>query len=76
MFPPEYTQNRLDEPFMLDVSLESFSLDDFMVNIHDSPEAGASAAGDVVVQTSSSSSFPRDIRNYVSVQAPFGVSET
>lgn len=65
MFPPEYTQNRLDEPFMLDVSLENFSLDDFMVNIHDSPEA-PSSVGDVgVVQTSSSSSFPRDIRNYI-----------
>ncbi|KAG1762335.1 hypothetical protein EDD22DRAFT_581650 [Suillus occidentalis] len=63
MFQPhEYaTQNRLDEPFMLDVSLENFSLDDFMINIHDSPDA---PSNDVVVQ-SSSSSFPKDIRNYI-----------
>lgn len=72
MFQPhEYTtQNRLDEPFMLDVSLENFSLDDFMINIHDSPEA---PSNDVVVQ-SSSSSFPKDIRNYVSVSTPLGAS--
>ncbi|KAG0694437.1 hypothetical protein DFH29DRAFT_815357 [Suillus ampliporus] len=49
------TQNGLDEAFMLDVSLNGFSFDD-LINIHDSPEASSS----------SSSSFPKDIRNYVS----------
>ncbi|KAG2122329.1 hypothetical protein DEU56DRAFT_864478 [Suillus clintonianus] len=55
------TQNRLDEPFILDVSLENFSLDDFMINLHDSPEA---TSNDMMAQ-SSSSSFPKDIRNYI-----------
>ncbi|KAG2337177.1 hypothetical protein BDR05DRAFT_801063 [Suillus weaverae] len=30
-------QNRLDEPFILDVNLDNFSLDDFTFNIQDSP---------------------------------------
>ncbi|KAG1745271.1 hypothetical protein EDB19DRAFT_1849322 [Suillus lakei] len=32
------TQKQLDELFTLDGSLDNFSLDDFMTNIHDSPE--------------------------------------
>lgn len=65
MFQPhEYgTQNRLDEPFILDVSLDNFSLDEYMINIHDSPEA---TSNDMMVNVqSSSSSFPQDIRNYI-----------
>ncbi|KAG2158558.1 uncharacterized protein EDB93DRAFT_1118910 [Suillus bovinus] len=54
------TQYRLDEPFRLDVNMDNFSLDDFMINI-DSPEA---ISNDIMVQ-SSSSSFPKDIRNYI-----------
>lgn len=55
------TQNRLVEPFMLDVSMDNFSLDDFVNNIHDSPEATSSD----LRARSSSSSFPQDIRNYI-----------
>lgn len=55
----EYTHSRLDEPFVLD----DFSLDDFMINIYDSPEVDSK---EMLVQSSSSSSFPKDIRNYVS----------
>ncbi|KAG1767469.1 hypothetical protein EV702DRAFT_1146655 [Suillus placidus] len=55
------TQTRLDEPFVLDVSIDNFSLDDFMINIHDSPEV---TSNDMMLQ-SSSSSFPKDIRNYI-----------
>lgn len=55
------TQNQLVEPFMLDVSMDNFSLDDFMINIHDSPEA---TSNNLMAQ-SSSSSFPKDIRNYI-----------
>ncbi|KAG1727678.1 uncharacterized protein EDB91DRAFT_889101 [Suillus paluster] len=51
------TPNRLDEPFMLDVNLNGFSFDDFMTNIHESPETTPTQ--------SSSSSFPKDIRNYI-----------
>jgi len=54
----EPTHNRLDEPFVLD----DFSLDDFMINIHDSPEVDSK---DMLPLSSSSSSFPKDIRNYV-----------
>lgn len=53
----EYT-----EPFVLDVSLDDFSIDDFMVNIHDSPDLNSNE----MLAQSSSSSFPKDIRNYVS----------
>ncbi|KAG1882335.1 hypothetical protein F4604DRAFT_422405 [Suillus subluteus] len=55
------TQNRLVEPFMLDVSMDNFSLDDYIVNAHDSPEA---TSNEMMAQ-SSSSSFPKDIRNYI-----------
>ncbi|KAG1866953.1 hypothetical protein C8R48DRAFT_772153 [Suillus tomentosus] len=55
------TQYRLDEPFRLDVNMDNFSLDDFVVNI-DSPDA---ASNDMMAQSSSSSSFPKDIRNYI-----------
>jgi hypothetical protein len=62
------TQNRLVEPFMLDVSMDNFSLDDFVNNIHDSPEATSSD----LRARSSSSSFPQDIRNYVSTLTSLG----
>ncbi|KAG1776315.1 hypothetical protein EV702DRAFT_1029448 [Suillus placidus] len=55
------TENRLDEPFILDGSLDNFCLDDFMTNIHDSPET----THNVMMAQSSSSSFPKDIRNYI-----------
>jgi len=61
-FQSHDAQNRLDEPFMLDVSLADFSIDDYMVNIHDSPELHSK---EMLVQSSSSSSFPKDIRNYI-----------
>jgi hypothetical protein len=55
----DYTQN---EPFMLDVD---FSIDDFIMNINDSPKVDSK---EMLTQSSSSSSssFPKDIRNYVS----------
>lgn len=62
------TQYRLDEPFRLDVNMDNFSLDDFVVNI-DSPDA---ASNDMMAQSSSSSSFPKDIRNYVSTLTQLG----
>ncbi|KAG2343143.1 hypothetical protein BDR05DRAFT_983039 [Suillus weaverae] len=52
------TENRLGEPFILDGSLDNFCLDDFVTNIHDSPET-------TLMAQSSSSSFPNDIRNYI-----------
>jgi transcriptional enhancer factor len=57
------TQNRFDEPFILDGNLESFCLDDFMTNIHDSPET---THNEMMAQSSSSSSFLKNTRNYVS----------
>ncbi|KAG2064305.1 hypothetical protein BDR04DRAFT_1110309 [Suillus decipiens] len=59
--PHEYsTQNRLDEPFILDGIPDNFCLDDFINNIHDSPETTHDE-----MMTWSSSSFPKDIRNYI-----------
>ncbi|OJA17332.1 hypothetical protein AZE42_05915 [Rhizopogon vesiculosus] len=55
-------QNRLDEPFVLDVGLGDFSIDDYMVDIPDSSELHSK---EMLVQSSSSSSFPKDIRNYI-----------
>ncbi|KAG1736116.1 uncharacterized protein EDB91DRAFT_537786 [Suillus paluster] len=51
------TQNQLDEPFILDLNLDEFSFDDF---IHDLPEA---TSKEMIAQ--SSSSLPKDIRNYI-----------
>ncbi|KAG2142465.1 hypothetical protein DEU56DRAFT_911151 [Suillus clintonianus] len=55
------TQNGLDEPFILDGSLDNFSLDDFMINIHDSPNTTPIET----MAQSSSSGLPTDIRNYI-----------
>ncbi|KAG1902207.1 uncharacterized protein F5891DRAFT_1217841 [Suillus fuscotomentosus] len=54
------TQNRLDEPFILDGSLDTFCLDDFVTNIHNSPDT---THNETMAQ--SSPSFPNDIRNYI-----------
>jgi hypothetical protein len=56
------TQNRLDEPFILDGSLENFCLDDFMTNIHDLPET----THNEMMAQSPSSSFSKNTHNYVS----------
>ncbi|KAG1760644.1 hypothetical protein EDD22DRAFT_899997 [Suillus occidentalis] len=54
------TQNRLDEPFILDGSLDNFCLDDFMTNIHDLPET----THNEMMAQSPSSSFSKNTRNY------------
>ncbi|KAG2156737.1 uncharacterized protein EDB93DRAFT_1200595 [Suillus bovinus] len=54
------TQNRLDEPFILDGSMDNLCLDDFMPNDHNSHET---THNEMMAQ--SSSSFPSDIRNYI-----------
>lgn len=54
------TQNRLDEPFILDGSLENFCLDDFLTNIHDLP---GTTHNEMMAQLPSSS-FSKNTRNY------------
>jgi transcriptional enhancer factor len=56
------TQSRLEEPFILNGSLDDFCLDDFMTNFYDSQDT-THWHNDMVPQ--SSSSFQEDICNYM-----------